>query len=1001
MPEQLTLEMIQNSPRLRELGAMPGDEFEGKKLIRKFSSKEDRTDLGKKITEEDISKSQRLQDLKVKPGDRYIDKKIIRNESDNYFKQMMYGASEGQGFVALGTDILTAQSPDYLPKWADNIMSGRYSLDFDNGFQYHSPEELYGKGFYEAPLEKRREMIERARERGIAEEYGYLFEPDPESMSRTVGQIGGMLADPTTLVTLGATLPKVMLGGAGFGSSYSVLEDLAQTGEVDPEKALMYGAFGAGGAGIGYGIIKGVGTQITKVKNNSAEKVVKNAEDKLRKLYDEGYSVNESFEILPTLVNNKELQKAIKQLGRPISVPPQRSNAAKVVKESITNDTSTAGTKEGIIGKALGVLSTRISEIDPAITGALRKYYYNVNKTTGTTLEKVQPFIENLRSLNVNPTTKLNISRNLYNGKFDEAERLMPGPMKENFNEVKNVLKNIYDDSQKAGIHFDELVNYFPRQIKDLQAFRKALGTDKRTTLTKLEQEYAKKLGLNSVNDLSLNQRGYVANQYARGYGLTTDSVPRFAKTRKIEELSDDFVEKFYEDPADALSLYIRNAINNIEKYKFFGKNAVKTKDGVFNIDDSIGKIMQQERVAGRLDVLDEDELISAIQSIFTNSERQMLKSIGGYRDLAYLGTIGNPYASITQLGDLGNSLALHGIKNTIVSAVRNIIPEKTPLIGKKQLGLVDVAINNISQELSDGNVRTTAKILNKVFDLVGFRRFDRLGKETTINAAFMKWKNKLKTAKGEQEFRKEFEEFYAFDPGLIDDIIADFKLGKFTENTKFHSFNELSDLQPVTMMEMPKIYIDNPNGRLAYTLKSFTIKQLDVQRRKGLGKLAKGLKNKDKTQIIDGTEKMVALAAFLSLANLGTRTIKDFLKGREFEPELLTDHALEELLAVYGFNKYASDRLEQDKSVTNLAATYFLPPFNLIEGGYRGYIELKKLSNEQLGTEFGDINFQAQESNFDKAYKEIPVVGPIYYQLFGGGAEKYNERQQQKVLEK
>ena len=179
MPEQLTLEMIQGSERLKELGAMPGDEFEGKKLIRKFSSKEDRTDLGKKITEEDIKESQKLQELNVKPGDRYIDKKIVRTESDDYFKQMMYGGSEGQGFIALGTDVLTAQSPDYLPKWANNIMSGRYSLDFDNGFQYYSPEKLYGKGFYEAPLEQRREMVERARERGILEEYGYLFEPDP------------------------------------------------------------------------------------------------------------------------------------------------------------------------------------------------------------------------------------------------------------------------------------------------------------------------------------------------------------------------------------------------------------------------------------------------------------------------------------------------------------------------------------------------------------------------------------------------------------------------------------------------------------------------------------------------------------------------------------------------------------------------------------------------------------------------------------------------------
>ena len=37
--------------------------------------------------------------------------------------------------------------------------------------------------------------------------------------------------DPTSLVAAGTTLPRVMGFGAGFGSSYSVLEDMATTGE--------------------------------------------------------------------------------------------------------------------------------------------------------------------------------------------------------------------------------------------------------------------------------------------------------------------------------------------------------------------------------------------------------------------------------------------------------------------------------------------------------------------------------------------------------------------------------------------------------------------------------------------------------------------------------------------------------------------------------------------------------------------------------------------------
>ena len=54
MAEQLTLERIQNSPNLRRLGALPGDEIENKKLVRKFSSKENQIDLGEKLTEERI-----------------------------------------------------------------------------------------------------------------------------------------------------------------------------------------------------------------------------------------------------------------------------------------------------------------------------------------------------------------------------------------------------------------------------------------------------------------------------------------------------------------------------------------------------------------------------------------------------------------------------------------------------------------------------------------------------------------------------------------------------------------------------------------------------------------------------------------------------------------------------------------------------------------------------------------------------------------------------------
>ena len=89
-PQVLTLDDIQNSPRLRELGVLPGDEILDNKIQRKFSSEEDSIDLGTKLSEQDILSSARLQELEAKPGDRIVDNKLIETETDDTFTQFMY-----------------------------------------------------------------------------------------------------------------------------------------------------------------------------------------------------------------------------------------------------------------------------------------------------------------------------------------------------------------------------------------------------------------------------------------------------------------------------------------------------------------------------------------------------------------------------------------------------------------------------------------------------------------------------------------------------------------------------------------------------------------------------------------------------------------------------------------------------------------------------------------------------------------------------------------------
>ena len=956
MAEQLTLEIIQNSPRLRQLAALPGDEIKDGKLIRKFSEEGDRMDLGEEITQEKIDLSPKLKMLEAKPGDRIVNKKLVRTGKDSAYEQFVYRYDKAQGAVALGTDILEAKIP-----------LGRFSIDFENGFQYFSPETLYGKGFMEANIDQRREMIERARERGLIEEYGEYFEPNPESIAGTAGEVVGIIADPTTAIAPGATLPRVMGVSAGLGSGYSVLEDLATTGEIDGQKALEYGAFGAGGGAVGYAIGKGVGVGVKKIQNKSDLKTIEEAEQIIAQDIKNGFSPNEAMNNLVQKIDNEKLTKSIQRTGKQLKIPPTQSQAAKIANDSVVNDSATSRVKSGALDNFLGTLSTRIRNISETVGGKLRHFEYKLHTNTANTLKKVQPFIDDLR--NMNPVDKTKLTRSLYNGNFDEATSYMNEPMKENFNIVKNTLEEIYGDTQKAGIFFQKLDDYFPRQVKDIDKFRESLGIKNLTRLTELENEYAKRLGLDSAKDLSLAERSLVANQYVRGFGLTTDRLPRFVKKRKIKDLTEKQISEFYEDPADALSLYIRGAIDKIEKYKFFGRNALKTKDGVFNINKSIGAIIESEKAAGRLNPLNEDQLVDLLQSRFISGDKQMRKGFGTLRDLGYMGTIANPYSAITQFGDLGNSGALHGFRNTFAS-----------LFGTKDIKLIDVGIENMSKEFAEGNVRGTVKALNFLFDITGFRTVDRLGKETLMNASFKKAINQVKTPKGEAAFRKQHKELYGFQPKLLDDIVADLKAGKVTDNTKFHAFNELSDVQPITLSEMPQGYLDNPNGRLFYMLKSFTLKQIDVARRKVVQEWKKGNK-------LQATKNATALAAYLTTFNLGTKLVKDMITGRDIRPEMLPKQAVYSLLGVYGINEYNTSKYIEQGKLTEFFMQTIAPAMPVLDAAATGVIE-------GLGPIFQRGGYRkTSPEDFASILRVVPGAGPIIYNWFGGGAEKYNRR--------
>jgi len=149
----LTLNDINSSENLRSMGALAGDIIVNGSLSRVFSSKEDSVATGYRLTEEDVLSSVNLQSMNAKAGDRVLDGTLMRSEKDDAWTQFKYGMDKGGNLLSYGADILEA----YLPM-------GQLTVDF-NGFNYESPNELYGEGYAEAEPAERREMLLRTKER--------------------------------------------------------------------------------------------------------------------------------------------------------------------------------------------------------------------------------------------------------------------------------------------------------------------------------------------------------------------------------------------------------------------------------------------------------------------------------------------------------------------------------------------------------------------------------------------------------------------------------------------------------------------------------------------------------------------------------------------------------------------------------------------------------------------------------------------------------------------
>jgi len=995
-PEGYTIRLqdIYETPELREAGAKPGDKLINGELV-PLEGQLQPVELGYELTAEDIANTEELRAVNAQPGDRLVDGELKRTGREEFFEQFRYAYDPEKSDVGYGAQWLDQRYPssrvtfDAIDGFKGFFQKGGLARAIYEAFSLVSPDEAYGEGFTEATPEQRREMMFIAKERALYEEAGPYFQPDPESAGAITGEIASALTTPTTVIPLGGSYVRLASGSAGLGGAYTGLQSLAETGEVDVPSTLL----SAGIAGVAAPALVAtprlVGLGVSKLTRPARTKAAQKELDKVQlamnKAVADGKTGDEVIKYVEevTGATPEKIARAVDLTGVEPTLAKSAQEAEAAVARTLAEDTAVSRQFSTGLDRYLGTLSTRVRNISEPVFGRLRKFEFDIKVNTTDKLNAASNFMEGVASLA--PRTKAAFTTNVYNQEFKAAEALLKSEAPElipEFNVVKKILKNTAVELKRAGHEFTEIADYFPRLVKDLEGLRNSFDIKTKNVIDNALTVVAKAKD-KKVRDLNQDETSHVIDMVFRDYrpiinkqgevsyikrkGTDVETrKPGAVQERKIREVRPDQL-RYYASPEESLQMYIRRAVNDVARRQMFGQvtkgGKVKSKnnaDGTFDIEGSIGAFVDREIRAGNLTSDQAVELKELLSSRFIGGEQSPGSAAAWLRDTGYAGTIANPISAITQLGDLGVSGSLNGFRHTIAG-----------MLGNKPVKTVDLGIDAASAELANPN--KTARILNTLFEVSGFNAMDRLGKNTFMNAAIRKAQSTVKTEKGVEEFRKKYSNIFG---DQTDSVIADLQAKRMSENVKFFAFNELADIQPIALSEMPQWYLDTPNGRLLYMLKSFTLKQYDIARRNIIQEAMKG-------NVLKASKNAALLLGYMTAANTGTQFIKDFALGRDVNADQIPERALWALLSVYGANQYMAERYISSGQIKEAGINLITPATPLIDAAFG-------ITKE--ATELGEFN---ADPNFGKYIKSLPVFGNVVYNWFLGGAEEWNRKNQ------
>ena len=262
-----------------------------------------------------------------------------------------------------------------------------------------------------------------------------------------------------------------------------------------------------------------------------------------------------------------------------------------------------------------------------------------------------------------------------------------------------------------------------------------------------------------------------------RGPSSRQRFTSEYEQNRNILEAGDSLLPD-YEEPVIAAMSHIRKAIAQTEAFdqmrlKNYAATRAElraatqqgTKKQRSEANQKLDTFENQIRTGQRLEIEMQNALKDqgagmraqeaagdTLNTLIVYGQRGPDAWISNLRKAAYMGTIGNPYSAVLNLGDIANSFVNFGVENT-VAGMRDLFSKRGIAMTVEDVGLANQTTGEFLQESVGKWTQRFSDASDQVFQKSGFRAVDQFGKNVAINSALKKGKELIRKGKLDDEW--------------------------------------------------------------------------------------------------------------------------------------------------------------------------------------------------------------------------------------------------------